>query len=151
MTALIHEAVGIDCLVRDVCATVDGLEHALPMAMPTRGRRAILVEMGEVEDQMEEVLRAAGVGADGYGGVEGEGVDEKLEGQWGAEGGNASLNIKAEGTVQFMTGNVWSEEVTVRGFRARDKTINSLDTLMAGPDSRIHVGNVYGGRSMWDI
>lgn len=151
MTALVHEAVGIDCLVRDVCATVDGLEHALPMVMPMRGRRAILVEMGEVEDEMEEVLRAAGVSGEGWGAVEGEGVDENLEGQWGVEGGNTSLNITVENAVQFMTGNVWSEGVAVRGFRARDKTVNSMDTLMAGPDSKIHVGNVYGGRSLWDF
>lgn len=66
------------------------------------------------------------------------------------EGKNSARDITMEDKARFHVGNVFSEGVLQHEILVKDQASNSIETVSAKNETRIQVGNVYGGKGIWD-
>ena len=65
-------------------------------------------------------------------------------------GRNSAKNINTDDSARVQVGSVLTEAALHREIRVNDQTINEAETVFAKGESGVQIGNIYGGRGLWD-
>ncbi|KAM6483566.1 prion-inhibition and propagation-domain-containing protein [Trichoderma sp. SZMC 28011] len=126
-----------------ITSWVDELEKLFPIELTQQ--KFIENEIKEVNDELSlKTLKDAA-----------RDIDPALERAAGQkvdsiEGKNSARDITMEDKARFHVGNVFSEGVLQHEILVKDQASNSIETVSAKNETRIQVGNVYGGKGIWD-
>ncbi|KAI1294041.1 prion-inhibition and propagation-domain-containing protein [Xylaria venustula] len=141
----LYDAKNFDKLVEQMTGFIDDLEKLFPV----EGVRRTLVEM-EIEEIKEDepslkALQSAAADTDS---VLSAVVAERLA-MCGEQ--NYADNIRSEEEARVRIGNEWAEAaLSSNGIGAAGPTMNRAGAVMAKGSSAVHVGNSYGGHSIFD-
>lgn len=139
----LYEGKTLEKMVDDVAGFIDELEKAFPVEV--RCRQLARLEIEEVED--EASLNVLKNSAEGIDPALLDAATQKIE---AIAGRNAAKEIKTEDRAMVQLGNVFTDGALVREITVKDQTVNVVETVVATGDSGVQVGNVFGGRSIWD-
>ncbi|KAI0974917.1 prion-inhibition and propagation-domain-containing protein [Xylaria arbuscula] len=141
----LYDAKNFDKLVEQMTGFIDDLEKLFPI----ESIRRTLVEM-EIEEIKEDkpslkALQSAAADTDS---VLSAVVSERLA-ICGEQ--NYADTIRSEEEARVRVGNEWAEAVlSSNGIGAAGPTMNRAGAVTAKGSSAVHVGNSYGGRSVFD-
>jgi hypothetical protein len=136
----LYDVKNFDKLLENITGFVDDLEKLCPVEV-----RMVELVIEEVVDEPSLLaLQDAAVGTDP---MLSEAVTRKIE---GISGKNYIRDLKGEDTAKVRVGNEWHEVVLIRGTNVADRTTNTADAVALKGMARVHVGNKYGGRGVFD-
>ncbi|SCO75793.1 probable Heterokaryon incompatibility protein S [Fusarium oxysporum] len=139
----LYDGKSLEKIVDQITSWVDELEKLFPVE--TVHQKLIEIEIEEVNDELSlKTLKDAA-----------RGIDPALENAVGhkvdaIEGTNSAKNVETEGLARFQLGNVFSDGALQHEILVKDWTNNSVETVSAKNESRVQIGNVYGGKRIWD-
>lgn len=140
----LYDKKSLDNIIDQILSWVDELEKLFPKEMTT-DQKFVQVELEQVNDEPSlKTLKDAARGID-------PALEEALERKVALiEGNNSAGNATMEDAARFHVGNVFSEGALQHEMLVKDQTKNSVEVLSAKNESRIQIGNVYGGKGLWD-
>ncbi|KAM0349899.1 hypothetical protein ACHAP4_010254 [Fusarium culmorum] len=139
----LYDAKSLERTIDQICSWVDELEKLFPAE--SAQTQLVEREIEMIDDKPSlEALEDAASGVDP---VMEDAVQRKLN---MIEGHNSVEFVNLEGSAKFLVGNVFSEKFLQRDVLLNDRTKNSMRTISATHQSRLQVGNVYGGRGFWE-
>ena len=130
-------------IVDQISNWINELEQLFPVE--AAHQKLVEIEIEEVNDELSlKTLKDAA-----------HGIDSALEDAVGRkvdviEGKNYAGDVKMDDRARFQVGNIFSEGVLQGGVLVKDQTNNSVQTVSAKNESRVQIGNVYGGKGIWD-
>jgi hypothetical protein len=139
----LYDGRNFERMVDKITNFVDDLEKLFPVEAACR--RLAEPEIEEVEG--EESLTALRDAADGVDRVLSDATVQKSE---TITGRNYAKDVKTEDRARVQVGHQFSETVLVRGIVLTDRITNSVETVAAKGESRIQIGNRFGGRGVLD-
>ncbi|KAI1165873.1 heterokaryon incompatibility protein s [Nemania serpens] len=140
----LYDGKNFEKLVNEIAGFVDALEKLIPR---NEGVRQILVEMEIEEVDDEPSLGALQNAAASTDSVLAEVVTKKLE-TYGE--GNYAKDVLSEESARVRVGNEWVETMLSCSLGPLGQTSNESDSVTARGSSAVHIGNSYGGRSIFD-
>jgi len=140
----LYDGKSFERIVDQIRNFVDDLEKLFPVEAACH--RLAELEIEEVEDEQSlTVLKDA---ADSVDTALSDAAAQKIE---TITGRNYAKEINTEDRAKVQVGHQFSETVVLRGIIAvRDQTTNTVDTVAAKGESRIQIGNRFGGRGILD-
>ncbi|QYS97666.1 hypothetical protein H0G86_004888 [Trichoderma simmonsii] len=139
----LYDKKSLENIVSQISSWVDELEKLFPIE--TTLQKAVEVEIAEVNDEPSlKTLKDAARDIDPA--LE-HAVERKVD---FIEGKNSVMEIMMEDRARFHVGNVFSEGVLQHEILVKHQTNNSVKTISAKNETRVQVGNVYGGKGIWD-
>jgi len=139
----LYDGKNFDRLVEQLTSFVDDLEKILPVKA---ARQLVEMEIEEVDNTAD--LTAVSDAAAGIDTVLAEAAKEKAT---GIAVKNYAGNIGTREEARVRVGNEADANVLDGGGAViADQTTNTADTVDAGGKSRVHIGNKYGGRGIFD-
>lgn len=139
----LYDAKNFEKLVNEITGFVDALEKLIPADSKVR-HTLVEMEIEEVDDKPSlDVLHDAAGDTDS---VLAQAVTKRLE-MFGSR--NYAKTIQSEESARVRLGNEWAEGVLSRGSQAVGQTWNETESVAAKGKSAVHIGNSYGGRSIF--
>lgn len=142
-TWALYDAKSLGRTIDQICSWIDELEKLFP----AESAQSQLVEREIQMINDKSSLEALEDAASGVDPAMENAVQRKLN---MIEGHNSAEFVNLEGSAKFLVGNVFSEKFLQHEVLLNDRTKNSMGTVSATHQSRLQVGNVYGGRGMWE-
>ncbi|KAH7176235.1 Het-s 218-289-domain-containing protein [Dactylonectria macrodidyma] len=139
----LYDGKSLEKIVEQISSWVDELEKLFPVE--AAHQNLVEMEIEEVDDELSlRTLKGAA-----------RGIDPALEDAVGRkvdaiEAKNNAGSVKTEDLARFQLGNVFSEGALRREILVKDQTNNSVETVSAKNESRVQIGNIYGGKGIWD-
>ncbi|KAL6789028.1 prion-inhibition and propagation domain-containing protein [Trichoderma sp. SZMC 28012] len=142
-TWALYDKKSLENIVSQISSWVEELEKLFPIE--TTLQKSVEVEIAEVNDEPSlKTLKDAARDIDPA--LE-HAVERKVD---FIEGKNSVTEIMMEDRARFHVGNVFSEGVLQHEILVKHQTNNSVKTISAKNETRVQVGNVYGGKGIWD-
>ncbi|KAK4064863.1 uncharacterized protein Triagg1_8862 [Trichoderma aggressivum f. europaeum] len=139
----LYDKKSLENIVDQISSWVDELEKLFPFEASYQ--KSIEIEIGEVNDELSlKTLEDAARDIDPALELA---VERKID---SIEAKNSAGSITMEDRAKFHVGNTFSEGVLHREILVKDQTNNSVETISAKNETRIQIGNVYGGKGIWD-
>jgi hypothetical protein len=138
----LYDGKNFDKLIEQITGFVDDLETIYPVE--TVWGRFVQMEIEEVHD--EPALAALPEAAASVDSALAEAAGQKAH---GIAGKNSTGKISMQEEAGVRVGNEFAGSFLSRDVRVADQTINETGDVDARGKSRLHVGNSYGGRSMF--
>ncbi|KKP05678.1 hypothetical protein THAR02_02232 [Trichoderma harzianum] len=139
----LYDRKSLESIVDRVASWVDELERLFPIELTQQ--KFIENEIKEVNDELSlKTLKDAAGDIDPA--LE-RAVEHKVD---SIEGKNSARDITMEDKARFHVGNVFSEGVLQHEILVKDQASNSIETISAKNETQIQIGNVYGGKGIWD-
>ncbi|KAL5092834.1 hypothetical protein Trisim1_000569 [Trichoderma cf. simile WF8] len=139
----LYDRKSFDNIVNQIVSWVDELEKLFPTEVACQ--KFIKMEINEVND--EPSLTALKDAAHGIDPALEHTVKHKVD---SIGGRNSARNIRMENRARVHVGNIVAERVLQHEVRVNDQANNVAEDIIARDDARGHIGNVWGGRSIWD-
>ncbi|KAL7904814.1 prion-inhibition and propagation domain-containing protein [Trichoderma velutinum] len=139
----LYDKKSLENLVNQISSWVDELEKLFPIEATYQ--KSIEIEIEEVNDELS--LKALKDVARDIDPALEQAVERKVD---SIEAINSARNITMEDKARFQVGNVFSEGALQYEILAKDQTNNFIDTISVKNETRIQVGNIYGGKGIWD-
>ncbi|EHK23053.1 uncharacterized protein TRIVIDRAFT_28501 [Trichoderma virens Gv29-8] len=139
----LYDGKSLNKIIDQISSWVDELEKLFPVE--ATHQKLVEMEIDEVNDELS--LKTLNDAARGIDPALEDAVESKVD---AIEGKNSARNVTTEDKVRFHVGNVVSEGVLQHEILTNDQTINSVETVSAKNESRVQIGNVYGGKGVWD-
>lgn len=139
----LYEEKSLERIIDQISSSVGELEKLFPIEATYR--KCIDMEVAELNDELSlKTIRDVAHGVD-------PALEDAVKHKVNAiEGKNSARNVKMEDEARFQVGDVFSEGVLQRGILIKDQTTNSIETVSAKNRARVQIGNVYGGKGIWD-
>lgn len=139
----LYDGKALEKVVDQIAGLVDDLEKVFPVEAVCH--KLAEMEIEEVEDEASlTVLQDAARGIDT---ALSDAAAQKID---AIAGRNSAKNINTEDSARVQVGSVFTEAALHREIRVNDQTINEAETVFAKGESRVQIGNTYGGRGLWD-
>ncbi|KAM0444396.1 hypothetical protein ACHAO4_010197 [Trichoderma viride] len=139
----LYDGKSLENIVDRISTWVDELENLFPVK--AAHQKFVEIEIEEVDDELS--LKALKDAAHGIDPALEEAVKRKVA---AIEGKNSAKNVTMEDKAKFHVGNVFSERVLQHKILVKDQTQNSVEMVSAKNESRMQIGNVYGGKGILD-
>lgn len=139
----LYDKKSLENIVNQISSWVDELEKLFPIEATYQ--KYIEIKIEQVNDELS--LKALKDAARGIDPALERAVERKVD---SIEGKNSARDITMGDKARFHLGNVYSEETLQHEILVKDQTINSIGTISAKNETRIQIGNVYGGKGIWD-
>ncbi|KAF5625055.1 hypothetical protein F52700_9430 [Fusarium sp. NRRL 52700] len=139
----LYDGKSFERIIDQISSWVDELEKLFPIEAAQR--KLAIVEIEDVDDELSlETLKNTARGIDP---IMEDVVDIKLN---TISGKNSAGHVNVEGSARFQVGNVFLGKSFGHGLLINDRTSNSTETVWARDECRVQIGNVYGGKGVWD-
>jgi Prion-inhibition and propagation/Het-s 218-289 len=135
----LYDGKSFERMADQITGFVDDLEKLFPVEAACR--RLAEIEIEEIED--ESSLTALKDAADGTDKVLLDAVVQKAQ---TIAGRNYAKDIKADNSADVQVGNQFSEAILVHGIAITDRTVNSVERVVAKGTSKVQIGNRFGVR-----
>lgn len=144
-TWALYDGKSLDNIISQILSWVDELEKLYPNEMKTTGPKVVQTEIEGVNDEPSlKTLKDAARDIDPV-------LEDALERKVAViEGSNSAGKVAIEDAARFQVGNVFSEGALRHEMLVNDRTKNTVEVVSAKNDSRMQIGNVYGGKGIWD-
>ncbi|KAL6691016.1 prion-inhibition and propagation domain-containing protein [Trichoderma pleuroticola] len=139
----LYDKKSLDNIVNQISSWVDELEKLFPI--DAAYQKYIEIEIEEVNDELS--LKALKDAARDIDPALEHAVERKVD---SIEGKNSARDITMEDKAKFHVGNVFAEGVLQREMLVKDQTNNAVEKVSAKKEARVQVGNIYGGKGIWD-
>ncbi|KAL6815371.1 prion-inhibition and propagation domain-containing protein [Trichoderma sp. SZMC 28013] len=139
----LYDKKSLENIINQISTWVDELEKLYPIEVTCQ--KSIEIEIEEVNDELSlKTLKDAARDIDPALELA---VERKVD---SIEAKNSAGSITMEDRAKFHVGNIFSEGVLQREILVKDQTNNSVEIISAKNETRIQIGNVYGGKGIWD-
>ena len=139
----LYDGKHLENIINQIACFVDELEKIFPVEAACQ--KLAEMDTKEVEDEVSLTLLKDA--AEGINAALSDVAARKID---AIAGRNSAKDIRTEDRAKVQLGNVFTEEVLHRGILTRDQTTNSVETVVATGESGIQIGNMYGGKGIWD-
>ncbi|KAI0407260.1 prion-inhibition and propagation-domain-containing protein [Xylaria palmicola] len=140
----LYDAKNFEKLVAQATGFVDDLEKLVPVE---GARRLVEIEIEEVKED-EPSLRALQTAATDTDRALAEVVTQRLN---ACEGGNSLGELENHDEARVRVGNEWGSSALGRDTGSLGPTQNRVDWAVTKGSSITHIGDSYGGRSIFDV
>ncbi|KAM7183171.1 Het-s 218-289 domain containing protein, partial [Rhypophila sp. PSN 637] len=147
----LYDGKSLEKIVDQVAGFVDDLEKAFPIEAVCH--KLAEIEIEEVEDEASlTILKDAAGGIDA---AMSDGIDAAMSDAAAQKidvimGRNSAKDIRTVERARVQLGNVVTEAALHSEIRISDQTTNSVETVVGKGESRVLIGNEYGGKGFWD-
>ncbi|KAK4205951.1 Big S protein encoded by the het-S protein [Rhypophila decipiens] len=139
----LYDGKSLEKIVDQVAGFVDELEKAFPI-------EAVCHKLAEIEIEEVEDEASLTILKDAAGGIDAAMSDAAAQKIDAIMGRNSAKDIRTVERARVQLGNVVTEAALHSEIRISDQTTNSVETVVGKGESRVLIGNEYGGKGFWD-
>ncbi|KAK3905904.1 prion-inhibition and propagation-domain-containing protein [Staphylotrichum tortipilum] len=139
----LYDGRSLEKTVGQIASFVDDLEKVFPVEVVCH--KLAEIEIEEVEDEASLTMLK-----DAAGGIDAALSDAATQKIDAIAERNSARDIRTEDRARVHLGNVITDAALHREVLIRDQTTNLVETVVAKGESRIQIGNTYGGNGFWD-
>ncbi|KAK4643969.1 Heterokaryon incompatibility protein S [Podospora bellae-mahoneyi] len=139
----LYDGKSLEKIVDQVAGFVDELEKAFPI-------EAVCHKLAEIEIEEVEDEASLTILKDAAGGIDAAMSDAAAQKIDAIVGRNSAKDIRTEERARVQLGNVVTAAALHGEIRISDQTTNSVETVVGKGESRVLIGNEYGGKGFWD-